>query len=282
MRWFLKRLYRERRRLWLVAFVTFATGAIIFSVFPATVFGLPFFLVAGLAFLFGLTPFLMLIVVLFPSVRHSAETAVLWVPLGAVGGVLVNNSDTFGGLPMWINIPILVICYVGVLTYTGPVINRLFPARKMTSVSHSISTLTPEKLWPYFTPTPDIASEYWDENVISIEWMNAADTYLITHRMNDIAKVEEVYALEHVDFPGEFRFRFDVPSAAKTAIGASGTNTVRLIKDGQKTRVQMTRTSDRMTWGRKLFFWIDDHFGRLDDETIRRAETSDAAKTQPA
>ncbi len=274
MRWFLKRLYRERRRLVVVLCLTFLGGVIAFPTTQAHLFGLPFFLVAGLAFMFGLTAFLALLAILFPTIRYSAEIAAMQIPFLATIGAFGMQRGGYDGIPTWAIITGLVICVVAASLYTGPLLDRFLPLRKHSFTSHTFSTLAPDKLWPFFSQTPDTDTFFWDKDTLSMDWIEKGKTFIVTARMNDVGKIEEHHRLESM-LPGDhFKFDFDVPDAKPKTCGARGKVELWVEPHGRGSRVKQVRTYDCSTWRMMVYSWVDDHFGRVDDDTVRRAETA--------
>lgn len=274
MRWFLKRLYRDRRRLVVVLCHTFLGGVIAFPSMQPHLFGWPFFLVAGLAFMLGLTAFLALLSVLFPSIRYTAEVAAFQIPFLATIGAFGMQKGGYDGIPTWALITGLVICFVGATLYTGPVLDRYLPLKKRKFTSHTFSMLSPEQLWPYFANTPDTSNTYWDEDTLAMNWMEQGKTFVITARLNDIGKIEEHRSLESM-LPGDhFAFDFNVPDANPKTCGTRGKVELWVEPHGTGSRVKKVRTYDCSTWRIMIYAWVDDHFGRLDDDTVKRAETA--------
>ena len=270
MRTLLKRLYRERRRLSVVAAVTFLGGFLAFYKSSTVVFGIPMPILAGLAFMFGLTAFLMGLVVLFPSIRHSAESVALSIPVLSLMGVFSSTDE--GGLSTSTSIYGLLLAYLFMTVYAGAWVDKYLPRRPHTFRSRALSKLRREELWPYLTVTPDTVDTYGSENTISMEWIEPGVSFREVERSGDLAKVEEVATIEANEANSHYRKAFVVADATENAPVSSGYYEVKLSNGGPGTYLETVREFDRVTIRARLFTWIDDAFGRQDDLYIQQAE----------
>lgn len=132
MRWFLKRLFRERRRLAIVAILTFLAGYLAFYKNDNTVFGWPMPLVASVGFMVPLTLSFAILVSLFPKVRHAAESCALSLPVLSLMGAFSDASD--GGIATSSNVLGILFVYLFATLYAGPWLDRYLP-RRTTSLA---------------------------------------------------------------------------------------------------------------------------------------------------
>lgn len=268
----MKRLFRERRRLVIVAMATFLGGYVAYFNRSSFVFGLPFSIVAGLAFMIGLTVFLMTIVILFPKIRHVAESVALTIPILSLMGVFGNASD--GGFSATTNVLGIMLSSLVVSVYGGAWMDRYLPCRPKKLRSSATSKLKPKELWPYLTVTPDTFTEYATENTISMEWIDMGIRFREIVRSGELAKVEEINTIEVNEPYQRYRFSFEVPDATEAAPVSCGSREQLLSPKGRGTKLETIREFDRVSIRSQLFTWIDDGWGRLDDEIIQHAETT--------
>lgn len=274
MSWLWKRLYRERRRLLIVALLTFLAGAIAFAENTARVYGIPMPLAAGLAFLLGLSPWLMAIALLFPSIRTTAESIAASLPVLALMGVFSNWSDP-SGTPSTALILGMVLSYLTATIYGSALIDRYLPRRSFTFRTRATSRLAPETLWPYLDLTPDSDPRHVPEDILGMEWINPGQTFRETSRINDLAQIEGIITLEASDAPLHRCISYVIPSAKPDSPGSAGRREIRLSGRAFGSKLFSARTYDHYTLREILFLWIDDRFGRNDDETIRQAEAKE-------
>ncbi len=272
MRWFMKRLYRERRRLTIVAAATFLGGYFAFFNSTSVFLGIPFPIIAGLAFMVGLTTALVILVVLFPKIRHSAESVALSIPVLSLMGAF--SSDVDGGLPTSTSVFGILLCYLIFTVYGGAWLDRYLPCRPRRLRSCATSKLPPEELWPYLTVTPDTFLDYGSKDTLSMEWIDPDVSYREIERSGELAKIEEINTIEVNEPHHRYRFTFEVPDATETAPVSQGSYEFRMTQNGHGTTLGIVREFDRVSIRAQLLIWIDDAMGRLDDQKIRDAETA--------
>lgn len=270
MRWFLKRLYRERRRLVVVAAVTFLGGFIAFFRNPNTFWGLPFPVVAGLAFMVVLTTFIMLLVVLFPKIRHTAESVSISVPCLSLMGAFSSTED--GGMSNLTGVIGIVLAYLFATLYGTSFLDRYLPRRAKKLSSMAQSDAPPEALWPYLTVNPDSFERFGDDETLSMTWIEPGVRYRDIGRCGDLGKVEEVHVIDVSEPCKRYRFSFEAVDATENAAASRGSKEYRLTAHDGGTRLQTIREFDRVTLRGQLMIWIDDGFGRLDDAFLLKAE----------
>lgn len=272
IRYFFKRLYRERRRLLVTCALTFAAGAWAFHTSSTRILSVvPFWLFSGLVMMIGETSFLMLFVVLFPKIRFTAEMmAGLVLFMSLVGSLRHLDS---GPLPSWAWITGATIAMVALQTYILPILDRLLPLRARRYLSVATSRLPPEALFEHLCSTPDQPAPLRDPNLVSSDWIEPGKSYRIVERQGDHCKVEEIHTIEAAAPGQSFRFRWEALDARADAPFVRGTKEFVLAPHHGGTRLTTLRMPERTSWRVQIFAWIDDAFGRLDDKEIRQAET---------
>lgn len=270
MRRIWKRLYRERRRLGIIAGLSFATGIIAFSGKGGSIFGIPFTLFSGFAFMAGLTPALALIALCFPKIRNTTESVALSTALIFLAGALVNGPEG-AAVSGSTSLMGLMLMYLVFMVYGTAAIDRYLPRRVTRFHSSANSALSPDGLWPYVASTPDTAESFRPEKVILSEWVEEGSVFREVFRDGDVQKIEEMCEIQEITPPYRYRYRF-VADATDKADGASGTIDRTLAERPDGCRLTTAREYDRLTIRQGLYLWIDDAFGREDDATVDRAE----------
>jgi hypothetical protein len=277
MQLLLSRLYRERRRFALVAFLTFLGGWLAFRNSPASLFGLPVELAAGLAFMVGLTVALMAVVLVFPQVRSQAESVALGIPvLSLMGSFDPDIGSTRSSLVLVFG---LLFMYLATILYGSRWLDVLVPRRNGIYRSVADSRLPPDKLWPYIFVTPDSAPEFRSESTISLKWVDPGKSFYDVGRAGDAATVEELQTIVAMEPSSLFQFHFQTVLNPDN-FGHQGMVTHRLRKTETGSRLESVREFDRDSWRAFLFSWIDDGWGRLDDAKIRSFEAKETARAR--
>ncbi len=269
---FRKRLYRERRRLVAVAAFTFLGGYIAFFKTTTVFHGIPFSVLSGLAFMVGLTGFLMFLVVIFPKIRHSAESVALSLPVLSLMGVFSSTED--GGLSSSAGIYMAMLSYIAISVYGGTWVDRYLPRRPMRFRSVATSNLPPEELWPYLTVTPDTFPDYGGEDTLAMEWIEPGVSFREISKSGELAKIEEIHTIEINEPRQRYHYSFDVPDAAESVSLSRGRVELQLMAKGHGTRLETNREFDRVSIRAKLFVWMDDGMGRRDDEMLQTIEAA--------
>lgn len=277
MQLLLSKLYRERRRFTLVAFLTFLGGWLAFRNSPASLFGFPLELVAGLAFMVGLTVALMAVVLIFPQVRSHAESVALGIPvLSLMGSFDTDIGSTRSSLVLVFG---LLFTYLASVLYGSRWLDVLVPRRNGIYRSVAESRLSPEELWPYVFVTPDSAPEFRSDSTISLKWDDPGKSFTEVARFGDAATVEELQTIVAMEPDSLFQFHFQSVHDSDN-FGHRGMVTHRLTKTETGSRLESVREFDRDSWRSFLFFWVDDGWGRLDDNRIRSYEAKERTRAR--
>lgn len=275
MRWFLYRLYRERRRFALVAFLTFLGGWLAFRGSALTLFDVPVEIVAAFAFMVVLTGALFAVVLIFPQLRSHAETIALSIPVLSLAGAFDPQLD--GWASFLIFVFGLLFIYPAGMIYGGPTLDSFVPRRNRNYRSTSASSLTPEALWPYFCVTPDSRPEFRMENTISLDWLEPGRRIREVAHAGEGKTIEEIQTILLQEPPSLFQFHFQSVHAPD-APGHRGVYIHRLTRTGKGTSVETIRQYDTDSWRTALFTWVDDAFGRSDDAKLKAIEARERAR----
>lgn len=271
----MRRCFRERRRIAVVALLVFAALKLA-GVDPAA---LP--LPAGLAAV-GAGIAAGLVSVLAPPLRGYAEAAALAsLAFAGLARAFPGSSVDLAGtaadglvaLGVWVGL--LALAHgarrlVGVLPLAR-IRNPKFQARAGTRVDMF-------RLWYGLVPTPGMAARYGDPDVISIDdaGRRLGRVRLVTQRTGPPREV--LLQLLDVDPPFHVRLR-----ASETdrhgGIVAAGVSEIFLVELGPKRLVLFCHQFPDMPLGRAILAWLDDSPGRLLDRRLatieRRARAED-------
>lgn len=258
----------------IVALLTFVAGAIAFAGDTTRIYNVPMPLFAGLAFLLVLSPCLMAVALLFPSIRTTAESVASSLPVLALMGVFSNWSGR-SGAPSSVLIWGIILSYLTATIYGTALIDRYLPRRTFTFRTRATSWLAPETLWPYLDSTPDSDPRHIPEALVGMEWIEPGLSFRETSRINDLAQVEGIVTIKARDAAFHRRSSYVIPSAKPDAPGATGCRDYGLSGSGDGSVLHSARTYYYQTMRQILFLWIDDAFGRTDDDAIRLAETKE-------
>jgi hypothetical protein len=275
MRWFVSRLYLERRRLAIIASFSFVGGWLAFWGDPAELLGFPMPLVAGIAFVVGVTAFCGVLIFLFPAIRHQTEATASALPLLSLSGAFAPDA---GNLSIaFTSILGLTVIYLAATLYGTNWLDRFVPRRNAVFRSRARTRLSPEELWPYVSVTPDSPPELRSPETALIEWVEPGKTFREVARMGEIAKIEEIGTIQVMDAPNRYRFAFEVPDAANVH-GCRGVYDRRLARIAGGTILETTRELDLASWRATIHIWVDDSYARLDAESMRSYEAKVAAR----
>lgn len=231
--------------------MTFLGGYIAFFKQAADIYGLPAPLAAGLAFMLGLTACLMILVVLFPKIRHSAEAVALSLPVLSLMGAFSGGADA--GISSFTNVSGILLCYLIVTVYGGAWVDRYIPCTRRRVRSSATTKLSLEEIWPYLAVTPDTFADYGREGTLSMEWIEPGVSYREICRAGELAKIEEIHRIE-VDEPHQrYRFAFKVPDAKETASSPQGSKEFRLSPIEHGTKLETVRESTEYQSARGFF-----------------------------
>ena len=271
--WLSSRLYRNRRRFAIVPFFSFIGGWLAFWKDPAILFGFPIALVAGAAFALGVTAFLGVLILLFPSIRSQAEAVSFSLPILSLMGNFDPGVDSF--TLQLLSVTGLTVIFLIVNLYAGTWLDRFLPRRNAIYRSVVRSSLSPEELWPHVCVTPDSAAEFRSENSLALEWIEPGKVYREVERTGDIAKVEEVGTILANEPPTRYRFAFEATDAANVP-GCRGVIERRLTRTANGSQLETARHLDLTSWRAALFLWVDDGYARLDEKSVRSFEAKEA------
>lgn len=274
------RLYRDRRRYALCLILLFVAGALTFHSFSARPYGIPFPLVAGLAFMFGIGVFMPLISLFLPFARFSMESNAIALALfSALGTVYEPANLLFGVLgpsALW---------FVFVFLCAGFAINRLLYGTWSDNLlytnahpfkARAKSRLSAERLWDGFILTQGREHLYHSE--LKHEVKPQSETPMVNHILAEMQPgVTFTEAQEFCRFepPHRAGFKWSVVGT-EPAAGTAGTATLKITDKGSFRLIDRTLNSENQPWRAIWTNWIDDGFGRLTDQELARLEKREA------
>jgi uncharacterized protein YndB with AHSA1/START domain len=147
--------------------------------------------------------------------------------------------------------------------------------KDVRSTTRARTRLSPDEVWVGLYGLPEHhASLYNANDVLTYEAVpDRPDTYRIVEKADAVTQIEELQTMELRDPPHSIRFAWHVPGADKGTPFARGTHEAVLTptKTGG-TQIEITNTAadyaDRMAF----YAWMDDHFGRMTDDKLKKLE----------
>ncbi|WP_170572241.1 hypothetical protein [Ruegeria atlantica] len=266
-----RRLYRERRRIVIISLLTLIAGLVAGLNDDRVVYGIPFQLAYGIAYLVILTPVLLVIALVFPSIRSATETVAFSLTFISLMHLYGSRPDGSGFENAMFVLSIL-FGYLVFSVYAGGWLDRYLPSAKRTFSSKVKTALSPNELWPFLVVTPDTVDTYGGENTVSMVWVDQGVSYIETDQLGDHSQVQEMMTIEVCELDKRFRGRFQSLSAKKGASGISGVLERRFIWTAKGTQLVSTRSFDQSSPILDFRAWLDDSFGRYDDQYVGRAE----------
>ncbi|WP_294623874.1 hypothetical protein [uncultured Roseovarius sp.] len=275
------RLYRDRRRYALCLILLFAAGALTFHSYSARPYGLPFPLIAGLAFMIGVGVFMPLISLCLPFARFSMESNAIALILFAALGTVYDRANLLYGLlgpsALW---------FVFVFFCIGFAINRLlyatwsdklFYTNRHPLKGRARSHLSQQRLWDGFTLAQGREHLYHSDlkNKVISETDHPRITHILAEMQPGVTFTEkhEYWCFEP---PHEVGFKWSVVGTDPSP-GTAGTATLRFIDKGRHRVIERTLQCVNQPWRTVWTTWIDDGLGRLTDQELARLEKREAA-----
>ncbi len=266
-----RRLFRERRRLVAIALMSFTAGLVLGMNDDRLLYGIPFQLVYGLAVATIVTPILMLIAMVFPNIRNATESVAFSLPF-VCWMDLYGNSSEGAALQNVIAVLSILFLYLVFAVYAGGWLDRYLPAKSRTFSSKVKTGLSPDELWPFLVVTPDTVDTYGGEKTVSMTWVEPGVSFIETEQFDDHSRIEEMMRIESCEPDTRFRGRFESLSSKAEVNGTSGVLERTFNKTSKGTQLVSSRSFDRSSPIKDFRLWLDDSFGRFDDENVLRAE----------
>ncbi|MEO0989568.1 MAG: hypothetical protein AAFX00_01315 [Pseudomonadota bacterium] len=292
MRKFSRRLWRDRRRHAICAALLFAAGTTVFHGNPE-LFGVPFWLVAGCAFVLGSLPCLVRLCLASPNGRHACEVSAVTLFLQALVSGLFSAPPTevyavgfeFSFLAFFI-----VLMIVNEL-YLNPRFDSF--ARRGHQIRYRLTSHLPTKvLWDGLVGTPPHKDRLANANITRFEYLgpDTQDRRLVEY-MEPGALLEEHQFVDEIDAPHHIRFRWQAVDGNPDGNFSSGFKDVRITDHvGAYRTVDVVQAAQAHPWRAVVMNWIDDSFGRHNDEAVAELEARnpedpfdpDALQSRPA
>lgn len=279
-----RRIWRERRRLVFVALCMFAAGYL-GNLHPPdmSVLGYSRPLAFGLTYVLVFVPATLLLALIVPSCRFSAETAALAFLLFGIAGAqdaAYNLAALSEGKGIWV----LLIGFVAMsYLYTGPLLDRWTVGSPRTRRT-ARSRLPAQVLWDGLVGTPPHLDRLaTSDHTVAFDYLEPGKPHLrFVERQDRTSLLEEHQFVDEIDPPWFIRFRWHAVSADPELGYATGERQVRITDLGRKRRVDMVCAPRRLAIRLWAQTWLDDGMGRVLDDRVAELErrASDPAPPQ--
>lgn len=276
-----RKLWRKRRRLAFVALCMGAAGYLGNMHFDMTVMGLDRALVMGLVYALVFTPPALLMALLIPGWRFSAEVvAAAFLIFGIAGAYdpAYNLSALAQGKTIWM----VLLSFVAVShLYTSTLLDGITIASPKTR-RRGWSRLPAQVLWDGIVGTPPHKDRLANaENTVSLDYLEPGQPHRRwVERFDKITLLEEHQFVQEIDAPHGIRFQWQTVTAEAGVGFANGEKQVRITDKGRWRRIDMCCAPDRLPLRLWVQTWLDDGMGRMLDRDLNTLERRAAAHAQ--
>ena len=276
-----RKLWRERRRLAFVALCMGAAGYLGNMHFDMTVMGLDRALVMGLVYALVFTPPALLMALLIPGWRFSAEVvAAAFLIFGIAGAYdpAYNLSALAQGKTIWM----VLLSFVAVShLYTSTLLDGITIASPKTR-RRGWSRLPAQVLWDGVVGTPPHKDRLANaENTVSLDYLEPGQPHRRwVERFDKITLLEEHQFVQEIDAPHGIRFQWQTVTAEAGVGFATGEKQVRITDKGRWRRIDMCCAPGRLPLRLWVQTWLDDGMGRMLDRDLNTLERRAAAHAQ--
>ncbi len=277
-----RKLWRERRRLPVVALLMFAAGFLGNMHFDMTIMGLDRALVLGLAYALVFTPLALLLALILPSWRFSAEIVSVAFLIFGIAGALdpaYNLSALSQGKTIWM----VLLSFVAFShLYTSTLLDGITIASPKTR-RRGWSRLPAQVLWDGLVGTPPHKDRLANaENTVSLDYLEPGQPHRRwVERFDKMTLLEEHQFVQEIDAPQFIRFRWRNVTAEEGIGFASGEKQVRITDLGRWRRIDMTCAPSRLPLRLWVQTWLDDGMGRILDQDLNKLESRAVAPVPP-
>ncbi len=275
-----RRIYRERRRLAIIAGFSAVAGYLLFAGDPRIVAGfpLPFLASVGAASLVSLMA--LIICLLQPAYRWALEIIALTLFIYAFLATYVP-SIRLETAP----VPILILILFMIaaqslfhLVYGNWSDNFLRQALHVDRAT-AISPMNREDLWLTFYPDPRNLDHYFDDTVEKMEFVDGShDTIHVVNRFDHGLFKETVFQFDQVKPGWSFRYDYEVLGVDDTQNSAPPTYTLVLEPRGEMTAVHVRWERFNFPTRKAMMHWVDDWPGRRADIAMNKAEAQEVVQ----
>ena len=282
----LRRIYRERRRLFIFAGSAIVSGYLWFQNDGVGWLGIPSSIWVALLVGIGLTIPAALLALLAPEWRYSLETVGIALFFYSVVMVQVPQYSFVGGHAGLAPFVFFLIAanFVHVLMY-GTWSDRMFRIRRQAERGVAHCKIRRQEAWALVMPSPD-QTTYWDPTVTSVNRIEgpagaAGDVMLVSHLFADGKTLAQQIRLKEVTPQRTLRYTYSVPAAVD---GAQKEQSCTILLEERGSDLTIHARWDRVDYPlrRAVMHWIDDWAGRSLDTIIQRCEVVAQAQREEA
>lgn len=266
-----RRLHRERRRAVTTYLLLLIAGAVTFGPTDGQFLGQPQAILGPVFFSAALGTIFLAWGLVFPAWRHGSEAGALGIVIVAVLARVFADASMFDhAFRMQTVLATVAVIWLVDMAYTYHWLDALLPKRRVSVTARARSVLPPDRLWPALARTPETMHLDPDPVDQRIEWIEPGRRMRICAEVPGVGHIEEDQIVEQAE-PGRlWSISYRVVSGPDGVAGSSGALNFRLRPGATGTEVLTRRTHDDLSLRAQLYVWIDDAFGRVDDEKLDR------------
>lgn len=285
MRSITRRIFRERRRLSILAVLAAMSGYLFYQGDPRMIHGLPLPLVASLTFAAALCAVALVSAVVATATRFAFEAYAIAM---LVYAILTTYYPALAleraPMPLANIFVFLIGTQVIYNAIYGDWLGRFFKLRLHVDRATSLSALPREVLWRALTPDPRDTGGYCDPTMDAVEAVpGQPDTLRLTHDFGGGLFKERIGQFEQVKPGWAYRMRYAITGATPPPQGRTYRQTLALDPRDGHTAIHMRWERPAYPLNKALMHWIDDWAGRRLDEMVNIAEARyrEAAAGEP-
>ncbi len=270
-----RRIFRERRRLIIVAVLCALAGYIMFLNDTRHVMAFPMPTVASVAFGVGFSLVALVVCLIQPSFRFAAEILGLTLFLYALISAYVPSiSLESAPIPVLIMIMFMIAAQTLYHLIYGSWSDKFMRQKLHVDRATALSALDRQDLWLNFYPDPRNVENYFDQTVEEMGFVDdERDMIHIVNRFRDGLFREVVAQFDQVKPGWSFRYEYEVLGAEEIANTQTPSYTLVLEPRGDDTAIHVRWERHNYPTRKAMMHWIDDWAGRRVDCAIAVAET---------
>lgn len=272
MKFILRRLYRDRRRLAIVCVLAVGYGffadwgdeLLPHGVLVSVIFGVLVAILSGaVAALFSL---------LIPPFRYMLE----WLSVGhllppILAGLFPDTKFAFF-IQEELNVISGVIIVLFIAFYMGSWLDKYLTVKRAPIRFSGKTRIAAERLWDGFYPKPEKLHLAHNDNLENLEYVNEGEPHMrAVEWVEPGGLLEEINIVEKLQ-PGEYvRFRWEAVNG-RGMHGTFGTAEIGVEDLGKRRRITKSFDAPNPPLRRVVMNWIDDTHGRQLDDQLRKLE----------
>jgi len=274
MRSISRRIFRERRRLSILAVLAAMSGYLFYLGDPRTIQGLPLPLVASLTFAAALGAAALLSALVATATRFAFEAYAIAMLLYAILTTYYPSlALERAPMPLANMFVFLIATQIIYNAIYGEWLGRLVRLPLHVDRATSLSALPREALWRALTPDARDTESYCDETLEAIEAVpGQPDTLRLLHNYGEGLFRERIGQFEQVKPGWAYRMRYAVTGATPPTQGRTHRQSVALDPRDSHTAIHMRWERPGYPLNKALMHWIDDWAGRRLDAMVNIAE----------